>query len=112
MKKLQNITDEPHQRHTIVFEESEIVLSLRYLPTVEMWIMDVGYGDVSTHGLKLSVGVLHMRSRNLPFDFIVTDNIETGLDPIRADDFSTGRCAMYLLEADDMQEIRGAAVPF
>lgn len=112
MKKLQNVTDEPHQRHTIVFEESEIVLSLRYLPTVEMWVMDVSYKGIDTHGLKLSVAVLHMRSRNLPFDFIVVDNLETGLDPIRVDDFATGRCSMYLLEAEDMQEIRGAAVPF
>ena len=112
MKKLQSITDEPHQRHTVVFEESEITLSLRYLPTVEIWIMDVSYRGRDTRGIKLSTGVLHMRSRNHPFDFIVTDNVGIGLDPIRADDFSTGRCSLYLLEADDMQEIRGAAVAF
>ncbi len=111
MIEIENITGEAHQRHTVLFEESEIIVVLRYHPTVEMWAFDVEYKGVQANGYKLSVGVLHMRSRNLPFDFIVTDQSGTGLDPIRLDDFTTDRCALYMLEADDMEDIRGAPVP-
>ena len=111
MKRVQNITDGTHQRHTIAFVESEIQLVLRFAPTVGMWTADIAYRDVVIYGVALSLGVLHIRSHNLPFDFIVTDLSTTGLDPFRRDDFSGDRCALYLLEADDMEELRGAPVP-
>jgi hypothetical protein len=109
--KILNIDDDAHQRHTLQFGTAEIALSLRYHPTVEMWTMDVAYQGQRALGYKLSVGVLHMRSRNFPFDFVVGDNSNQGLDPIRRDDFVSGRCSLYLLDADDMENLRGAPVP-
>lgn len=109
--QIQNITDEAHQRHVIVFDESEIELTLRFHPTVEMWTFDTVYKTLNADGYKLSVGVLHMRSRNFPFDFVVRDQTDAGLDPFRLDDFSTGRCALYLLDAADMEIVRDAPVP-
>lgn len=109
--KILNIDGDAHQRHTLQFGEEEITLSLRYHPTVEMWTMDVGYQGQSASGYKLSVGVLHMQSRNFPFDFIVGDNSGQGLDPIRRDDFESGRCSLYLLDAADMENLRGVPVP-
>ena len=109
--RIQNISDEAHQRHVLVFEVSELVLELRYHPTVEMWTFDTEYKGVRVKGAKLSVGVLHMRSRNMPFDFAVLDLADTGLDPFRLDDFSTGRCGLYLLDASDMEGVRNAPVP-
>ncbi len=109
--RIQNITAEPHQRHVLLFEESEIVLVLRYYPTIETWAYDVEYKGQVASGYKLSVGVLHMESRNFPFDFIVADVAAAGLDPFRIDDFSTDRCALYLLDAADMEVIRDGPVP-
>ena len=109
--QIENITDEPHQRHTITFEESEVNITLRYYPIVEMWTIDAEYKNINARGYKLSAEVLHMRSRNFPFDFIVLDNSGVGLDPIRLDDFSTGRCELYMLDAIDMEVIRGVPVP-
>ena len=109
--KIQNITDETHQRHTIIFDGSEIIVALRFHPTVEMWVLDIEYKSQLANGHKLSVGVLHMRSRNFPFDFVVIDAEDVGLDPFRRDDFSTGRCALYLLDAADMEAVRDAPVP-
>jgi hypothetical protein len=111
MRQIENITDEPHQRHTIVFEESEIALELRFLPVVEMWFVNVEYKGVVASGYKLSADVLHMRSRNFPFDFTVLDLSNSGIDPFRIDDFSSGRCGLYLVESADMEAIRGAPVP-
>ncbi|WP_286931338.1 hypothetical protein [Marinobacter sp.] len=50
-----------------------------------------------------------MESRNLPFDFIVTDESGNGLDPFRLDDFEQGRCRLYLLEPEDMLRVRNNA---
>lgn len=110
MRKLLNITDDISQRHTIIFQESEIDLVLKYHPTAQFWSMDLDYKDHTVRGHKLSLSVLHLRSRNLPFDFTVTDSSGTGLDPYRRTDFSTGRCDVYLLESDDMDTVRGAPV--
>lgn len=110
MIKIENITNEPHQRHTVVFQESEITLVLRFLPVVQIWVMFIEYKGKTVNGAKLSVGTLHIRSRNLPFDFYVTDNSGSGLDPVRLDDFSANRCSLYMMEAEDMEQIRGGAV--
>lgn len=110
-KRIQNITDEADQRHVILFEESEIVLTLRFFAVAEFWAIDVEYKGRTVYGFKLSANVLHMRSQNFPFDFTVRDLAETGIDPFKIDDFASGRCELYLLTADDMEVIRDGAVP-
>ena len=111
MIQIQNINGEAHQRHIVLFEESEIVLTLRFYPTIEMWAYGVEYKGRIANGYKLSCGVLHMQSRNFPFDFVVKDLTDSGLGPFRLDDFATNRCALYMLEASDMEAVRGAPVP-
>ena len=54
-------------------------------------------------------GSLHMVSQNQPFDFEVLDNSGLGIDPFKLDDFSAGRCSLYVLERDDMVSIRYGA---
>jgi hypothetical protein len=112
MRKLINLTDEPIQRHTILFEESEVILTIRFFPKTEMWCFGAQYKEKSVFGLKLSVGVLHMVGQNQPFDFIVSDNSNNGIDPFRRDDFSSGRCSLFILDTADMIQVRnGAEVP-
>ena len=112
MRRVENITDEAIQRHTIIFDESEIVLTLRFFPKNDFWSMSVEYNDYQVFGIKLSVGVLHITSGNMPFDFTVTDNSGNGIDPFRRTDFSSGRCSLYMFEREDMVEIRrGEVVP-
>lgn len=111
MRRLTNLTDDAFQQHVVLFEESEIAINLRYHPTAQFWTIDVSYGSTRILGHKLSVNVLHMRSRNLPFDFVVRDTTGYGLDPYRRDDWVSGRCELYLLDPNNMEEIRGAPVP-
>lgn len=106
-----NIGDEANQRHTIIFQDSEIVLTLRYLAPVQQWFMDVEYDDFNLYGVKMTVGVPHMVSANQPFDFVVLDNSGEGIDPFRLVDFTDGRCSLYLLTPDEMFDIRGVEVP-
>lgn len=112
MRRVQNITDEPIQRHTILFDESEVTLTLRFFPKTQHWTFDAEYNGRSVFGIKLSTGVAHMVSQNQPFDFLVTDRSGLGFDPFQRDDFSSDRCRLYILDTADMVSIRdGAEVP-
>ena len=112
MRQVTNLTDEPIQRHTVIFEESEIVVKLRFFPRHQFWAMDVEYGPFQVFGVKVSVGVLHITSGNQPFDFYATDSSGNGVDPYRRNDFASGRCRLYMFNRADMLKIRrGEAVP-
>lgn len=110
MQEILNIDDNAYQKHFLIFEESEIILELRYLSPVQQWFISAEYGDKSIKNAKLSCGSIHMRAVNFPFDFFVIDNYGYGMDPFRLTDFSDGRCTLYLLDADEMQTIRGTSV--
>jgi len=104
--EIENITDEPIQQHSIILEDFEVILTLRFYFKSSMWVIDAEYDGKTVKGLKLSVGVLHMLSQNQPFDFEVTDNSGSGLDPFEIGDFLEGRCNLYMLERADMVGIR------
>lgn len=109
MIKIINLTNEPNQLHTILFEETEITLHLRFHEICGFWTFDVTYKDRSVYGVKLSISTLHIQSENLPFDFVCLDNSKLGLDPFEIDAFLE-RCSIFMLEADDMEKIRGIPV--
>lgn len=109
--KIENITAEAFQRHTIVLDEQEVELVMRFLSPVEGWFINVTYGGRSANGFKLALNTLHMISQNFPFDFVVEDQSGRGIDPFRIDDFSESRCAMYMLQTADMADLRGQDVP-
>lgn len=111
MIEIMNITDDPYQRHIITTATAPIELILRFYPRAQFWTLSATYQGVESNGLKLSLGTLHMRSRNMPFDFIVVDTGGAGIDPFSADDFSNGRCKLLMLEREDMESVRGQPVP-
>jgi hypothetical protein len=75
-------------------------------------MFDAEFSDKQVYGLKLSVGVLHMISQNQPFDFVCVDRSGEGIDPFKRQDFSGGRCEIYMLEPGEMEQIRGVEVQF
>lgn len=109
MIKVKNITDETYQQHSILFEKQSITVELRFLPQVERWMLSASFQGRSVTGIFLSLGVLHINNSLFPFDFIVKESSGTGIDPFKADDF-TSRCTLYMLEAQDMIDIRGLPV--
>lgn len=111
MDLITNITDEPIQRHVLLFDRGEAVIFIRHLPTVEMWKMRVEYRDDFIEGVKLSLGALHFRHKGWPFDIALLATDSSGIDPYRADDFASGRCELYMVTPDEMIEIRGGDVP-
>lgn len=111
MRKVQDIGPDADQRHVLLFQETEITLTLRFFAPVERWTFDAAYKNFSIKGVALSLNTPHMESANQPFDFLVLDNSGQQIDPFRLEDFAEGRCSLYLLEPDDMAELRGAEVP-
>ncbi len=111
MIEIMNITNDPFQRHTIITPDGSIEIKLRYYPRAQFWTLSTKYKDVSCKGLKLSLGTLHLRSRNMPFDFIVIADTNSGIDPFTREDFATGRCRLLMLEKSDMESIRAQPVP-
>lgn len=112
MREIVNITEDANQRHLIALDDGEIVFNLRFYPTVQMWTFDVDFQGKEIKGVKLSLGVLHIINQNYPFDFAVTDLSGNGVDPFRVDDFSGGRCKLFILDPIDMEAIRGVPVAF
>ena len=111
MDQIDNITDEPIQRHILLFDRGEAVMTIRHLAAVEMWKMRVEFNGDYIDGVKLSLGVLHFRHKNWPFDIALLATDGSGIDPYRADDFASGRCQMYLVTPEEIIEIRGGDVP-
>lgn len=110
MRKIATIGDEAHQRHEVLFMDEIIYLELRFFSLVQTWQMSITYKDETLNGVKLSLGVLHLKGLNLPFDFVVIDNSGTGVDPFSIDDFSKERCNLYMLEPEDLEQLRGYKV--
>ena len=110
MRKLSGITNDPIQKYSFSVGDNEVSIRLRFLSVVESWVMDVEYNGKRINGVLMSLGVLHLKSYNFPFDFILNDTQGLGLDAFRIDDFSSERVELYILESEELVEIRGYEV--
>lgn len=108
---IENITSESDQLHTIIAENAEVTLRLRYQPASEFWSMDVTFNNQTIYGVQLSIATLHIRGMNWPFDFVVESNDNSGIPPFKVDDFASGRCSMYFVTRSEMLSVRGLDVP-
>lgn len=102
-----DITDEPYQEIIFTYFDDDITFTIRFLTTVEIWVMSVAYKDIFVEGIKLSVGVPHLAQHLVPFDVIVSDTSGKETDPVLVSDFLTGRCVFYFLEPTEADELRG-----
>lgn len=109
--RILNITDDAHQQHTVKLGESEVIISLRFYPVAQMWALDATYKGRRALGVRIGASASCLESFNFPFDFKALDTSGAGLDPMRLDDFATGRVALYMLDAADMEVVRDAPVP-
>lgn len=110
MRRIEGIGNEGTQQFTVTLLADDIVLLVRYFNVTQCWYVDVTYQGRAIKGVKLSVGVLLLKGANLPFELAVTDNSGSGVDPFSLTDFSSERCALYLLEPSEVEEIRGFPV--
>jgi len=109
--QITNITDDPRQRHILLVNDEEIIVTLEFYQVTQMWSLSVAWRGEEFYGFMLSLGVLHIQALNWPFDFFVSTTDESGIAPFRLVDFAEGRCELYFVTAEEMRERRGVSVP-
>jgi hypothetical protein len=107
MKQLTNITSDALQRHALIIGEKTAILTLKFIESSQIWVFDIEYEGFTKYGFKLSLGVQHLNNYNWIFDFVILDTSNSGIDPFKLDDFESGRIELYMLEQNDLLELRG-----
>ncbi len=106
MKYLNKIQSIAYQRFFLTGNPGQrIIMTLRFLPSQEMWMMDIAYDDFKTNGIAIvnSPNLLRGYKNIIPFG--ISCNSNDGIDPHFIDDFATQRVNLYLLTAADVEEI-------
>jgi len=111
MVRIDAITADPDQTHTLLTEVGDVTLRLRFHPVATIWTVDVVYGSSAVYGVKLAAGTRLVQGSNFPFDLAVTETSGSGVDPYKEDDFTSGRCILWYVTAAEMAEVRGVEVP-
>lgn len=106
MRQINKLTNRSLQKIFLTGNAGQrIQMKLRYMPTQNLWMMDISLNDFTVNGLNVVVSpnLLRQYRNNIPFGIaVVTDD---GQDPYGVDDFDTGYCRMYLMTADEVEGI-------
>lgn len=103
MKQIENITDKASQVIHIDLTNGEPVdITLRYLPAIERWVIDIAHEQVNVTNIILA------NHPNLLWQFANTGSFgiacisSDNVDPFQYDDFYSGRCQLFMLEETDL----------
>jgi hypothetical protein len=107
MKQLTGIAAECYQSFTLIVGNEEAIINLKYLEVTRQWFFDLEFRGQNIYGVKLTLGCLHINNYNFPFDFVVQDTSNSGIDPFQIDDFFGGRCILYQITAEEIATYRG-----
>jgi hypothetical protein len=106
MRFLNKITNAPSQRFFLTGNPGQrIIMDLRYLPTQQLWLMDIEYENFTVKGIAVlsSPNLLRNYRNIIPFGIACLSS--GGLDPYFIDDFTAGNAAMYLLDSADVAAV-------
>lgn len=104
MRYLNKVNDSAYQRFFLTGNPGQrITMTLRYLPSQQLWSADFVYGDFVLNGIIVtaSPNILRNYSNIIPFGIACT-TID-GLDPYYLDDFTLQRANLFLLTRDEVQ---------
>lgn len=113
MNKLTGIRATGTQTFQTLTEDGDTIsITLRFLPAAQYWEMDVTYGDfeVLGHRLVTALNLFYKFKELIPFGILI-DTIDGG-DPFIIDDFTSGRCTMAILTADEVADTETAYSEF
>jgi hypothetical protein len=109
MQKIDNISNDARQKHTILLDadSTPIVLELVYKPSQMGWFVDVIYDtlDFAVRGLRVTTNtnILNQWRNKLPFGLICQCN--EAQDPLLIDDFIVGRAVLSVMTSEEVQGI-------
>lgn len=107
-----DVTNDPFQEFLIDIEDFTLRFELKYLSMIESWQMSIFRDEIKIiSNRKLSLGNFNLSTDNQPYNIAITDNLNTGIDPFKLDDFSSDRVSLFLVERSENIDIKGYDVP-
>lgn len=106
MLTVQQITDAPKQKQTIILPDgSQFVLRIEYIPMQVGWfIREITHLDFRVTNVRIvtSPNLLHQFRNQIPFGLaIFTDGNQ---EPVLPGDFLSGRSKMYVLSSAEVDQ--------
>jgi hypothetical protein len=101
--RIDNLTGWANQITHVVLDDGTVVdFAFRYLAATSKWVVDVNHDTLTTKNLILAThsNVLRQWMHKIPFGLCCISS--DGLDPMRQDDFKTGRITLWVLNADNV----------
>tara|TARA_R110000851_G_scaffold306239_4_gene464496 strand:- start:949 stop:1287 length:339 start_codon:yes stop_codon:yes gene_type:complete len=103
MKKITEISADSRQKLTLVGENNEqIKFTLEYKPTQQSWYFDIELDSFNVYGLKLVNSPNALRNYTNLIPFGISCIVSDGSDPYFVDDFTSGRCEIFLLTEEEV----------
>lgn len=109
MQKIDNISNDAKQKHTILLasDSSRIVLELTYKPRQLGWFLNVTYDKLNfmVNGLRVTTNtnLLNQWRNKLPFGIIC--QCTDAQDPLLLEDFLVGRAVLGILSEEEVAQI-------
>ncbi|HGJ5880647.1 MAG TPA: hypothetical protein ACHBZ9_16760 [Arsenophonus nasoniae] len=104
MYKIENLSSDPIQTHTLLTDIDDIELTLTFYPSISAWNMDITYRNITIHGVAVSLNVPLLHDSRLPFTIVAIARDNPDIEPSLLDDFASGRGNLYLLVGEEEKE--------
>lgn len=82
-----------------------IVMTVRYMPSQQLWLMDISYNDFNLYGIPVLFALNMLRNYNKLIPFGIGCTTTDGQDPYSIEDFASGYAKLYLLSAEECQAV-------
>lgn len=106
MKRITELTQDYKQTYTLVTEDNKtLILNLEFIQQQREWSFGLVYNNYTLTGQRLILAPNILRRYKNLFPFGLFIQADDGLDPFLLDDFITGRVAVYLLTAAEVEEV-------
>lgn len=105
MIEVTNLSEEPHQKTTILLSDNtSVVITLDFRPVTQKWVMSVSHVNFSYSGISLCVHPNLLRSFRRQISFGISCFSSDGSDPFDISDFINGRIKLYVLDNTSGQQ--------
>lgn len=110
MRIINKLNSDARQRAFLTGNQGQrIIMDLRYLPTQQLWMMDLQLDDFILKGIVVVNSLNMLRGYHNIIPFGISCNTPDNLDPYRITDFDTGYAVLTLLNADEVMQLEEIA---
>lgn len=109
MNQIDTISDDANQLLQVVLDDgTSVQLTLVFLPAIERWSISLLAPTLEVDGMILCAFPNVLRPWRAVIDYGIACTSIDGGDPVFIDDFSTGRCSLFVLNSSDVAAVEVA----